>query len=777
MDVKFHVGPLDDDEKSGDELESNRDEEQELLITHKHNNGNNKNNNNNKSNSSNNKNNNNKNNNGKFNTSSNVICNVNACYSDNVGSDTTVNIATNEPKYEPASHVLKTFDESSHGRKLMHSKINVSASFDEKTEKRSSSSSASEPSHDDDDDEMAAKFKSNPNLSGRRISNMKKSNAEAYVNVNDNSKSNNSDNISNIIVVNISATGNSKEDFYNEINNISEGDLNKAENFTPFLRATNNTNITKNGKSINNNHINHKIGKDNGNMSVPTIGNKAFIHNSKLENLKKIGRQSVESEMGKHFLKPKPDVNMRKWSLTSAPIITVNAFEGDESFSTKTAELQAIFNRRRSSNNEQKDGEPATKTDKNCEEIEKHQSDKQSQRKKMWVDSNDHSFRSRLGSDDSHDQTSCFPNSSMWLLSSQSHAHSTSMTSTDDNDKNDNQFNGSSNRLTAVAKHFFQRRRSHQNCLINTMSPDDEEIITSNANNKTKLTKDNKNNKDERNGSKKSSKHKPKPTGIEAILRQSCSDVRNLLVGDGSLFFSAGGGLSSGGLFQKNRRQSTVGLFQPGPRISPLPFEQHNGTPGMHMRLNYFGVPYMMGPALTSTTSLTTTSSMTSSIAPGMTTTNISPLPQKLATPAIVCDGVLTVPSTLADQQLSKNNTDNNNNISNNTDNNNNSNQLTVNSLDANFLALNMFGSQQQLVGGQARRRSVMLTPRSSFLVTNQPSLDFRDSDLSINYPNCNEDRKLEAASGSCMRVAKLIKPCAWVISIFEKLFKTFLDS
>ena len=118
-----------------------------------------------------------------------------------------------------------------------------------------------------------------------------------------------------------------------------------------------------------------------------------------------------------------------------------------------------------------------------------------------------------------------------------------------------------SNRLSVVAKNFFTRRRSHQNCLINTKGSEESSQLAPS--------------KDVEEEKKK----QRKASGIEALLRQSCSDVRALLVGDGSLFSSVGGGLSGTGLFPRSRRQSTATIFQPGPRISPSPFESFNGAP------------------------------------------------------------------------------------------------------------------------------------------------------------------------------------------------------
>jgi len=44
-----------------------------------------------------------------------------------------------------------------------------------------------------------------------------------------------------------------------------------------------------------------------------------------------------------------------------------------------------------------------------------------------------------------------------------------------------------------------------------------------------------------------------------------------------------------------------------------------------------------------------------------------------------------------------------------------------------------VFGSAYQL---QARSRAVMVTPRGSFLAINQAPMEFRESTLSISYPN-----------------------------------------
>lgn len=153
--------------------------------------------------------------------------------------------------------------------------------------------------------------------------------------------------------------------------------------------------------------------------------------------------------------------------------------------------------------------------------------------KKIWVESaGDRKFRHRLESEDK-------------------------CSSTRDFDSPEN----NSNRLSVVAKNFFTRRRSHQNCLINTKNSEESPQLAPPED------------------IEQEKKKQRKASGIEALLRQSCSDVRALLVGDGSLFSSVGGGLSATGFFPRSRRQSTAALFQPGPRISPSPFESYNGAP------------------------------------------------------------------------------------------------------------------------------------------------------------------------------------------------------
>ena len=140
--------------------------------------------------------------------------------------------------------------------------------------------------------------------------------------------------------------------------------------------------------------------------------------------------------------------------------------------------------------------------------------------------------------------------------------------------KKDNTSGRNCNRLSAVAKEFFRRRRSHQNCLIST------------ANENGELEKENKIttksiDKTVKKNESKDKRKKKKSGGIEAMLRQSCVDVRNLIVGDSHLFGSPSNVLPTPmALFHKGRRQSTTALFQPGPRISPLPFEHYNGAPG-----------------------------------------------------------------------------------------------------------------------------------------------------------------------------------------------------
>lgn len=131
----------------------------------------------------------------------------------------------------------------------------------------------------------------------------------------------------------------------------------------------------------------------------------------------------------------------------------------------------------------------------------------------------------------------------------------------------------SNSRLTAVARDFFQRRRSHQDCLISTVNEVEEiNIDDINLENNLKQNRD-------KSVTKRGEKKK-KGGGIEAMLRQSCVDVRNLIVGNGPGPGPSPGLTTPMGLFNKGRRQSTMGLFQPGPRISPLPFEQANGLPG-----------------------------------------------------------------------------------------------------------------------------------------------------------------------------------------------------
>ena len=185
-----------------------------------------------------------------------------------------------------------------------------------------------------------------------------------------------------------------------------------------------------------------------------------------------------------------------------------------------------------------------------------------------------------------------------------------------------------------AAANYFERRRSQQN--YSSQDPQQPEKLSpscsSTSGNNLKSTR--------------------KASGIESMLRRSCSDVL-ALIRDGPLS-------SAGNLFQRQHRSSIVSAFQPRPR-SPSTFENAN-------------------------------QSQTKCIT--------------LSPPPIVYGGLSTAPSSPTWGRPLPEGT-------------------MVNSRS--------FSGSTYL---QQHRRSVMITPRGSFLVTQTP-MEFRESSLSINYPNC----------------------------------------